>query len=239
MTRVEVCKKSRSLKGLSICFDLDGTLGDTVPDLVRVTNDVIATEGITQADYAKARSEVGLGSRHLISSILARAGHRVDPARFDAMQADFLCRYADDIAQLSTHFPGVVDTLQTLRSMGASLSVCTNKPSWLARPLPDALDMTVWFDRIVDGDEAPRSKPDPRHVFMAAGHHNAPRIVLVGDGLPDIAAARNANALGMLVTYGYSHEPQIRLRADVRLRNFRALTPTLLDRYVPAQTRRL
>jgi len=223
--------RSGSLAGLSVCFDLDGTLVDTAPDLVRVTNEVIATEGLSETHYKLARSVVGFGSRRLITDALDRHRHAVTPERLDAMQADFLRRYADDIARHSEPFPGVLKTLATLKSRGASLSVCTNKPGWLARPLLKALEMTDWFDTIVGGDEAPRAKPDPRHIFMAAGHRDGARIVMVGDSLPDMAAAQRARAFAVLMTHGYSHSPQIRLRADARLRNFRDLAPTLIDRY--------
>jgi hypothetical protein len=39
------------------------------------------------------------------------------------------------------------------------------------------------------------------------------------------------------MTYGYSHSPQMRLRADARLRNFRDLTPALIKRYELALAR--
>lgn len=241
MTRVDFVKKletsATTLSGLSICFDLDGTLVDTAPDLVRVTNEVIATEGLTETNYKLARSVVGFGSRRLISDALARGNHTVSKARLDEMQADFLKRYADDIARHSTPYDGVIDTLDRLKSLGASLSVCTNKPGWLARPLLKELAMTHWFDMIVGGDEAPRAKPDPRHIYMAAGHRKNTRIVMVGDSFPDMRAAQRAGALAVLMTFGYSHSPQIRLRADVRLRKFRNLTPALITRYGSAQTR--
>lgn len=233
----KIATTSASLSGLSICFDLDGTLVDTAPDLVRVTNEVIATEGLPETDYRLARSVVGFGSRRLISDALARADHSVEAARLDQMQADFLKRYAEDIARHSNPYAGVIETLDRLKSLGASLSVCTNKPGWLARPLLDELAMTHWFDTIVGGDEAPGAKPDPRHIFMAAGHRDSARIVMVGDSLPDMGAAQRAGAFAVLMTYGYSHSPQIRLRADARLRNFRNLTPALINRYGSAQAR--
>jgi phosphoglycolate phosphatase len=241
MTRVDSVKKSTTteapLTGLSICFDLDGTLVDTAPDLVRVTNEVIATEGLSETDYKLARSVVGFGSRRLITDALARASHSVTTTRIDEMQQDFLSRYADDISRLSNPYPGVIETLNKLKTLGASLSVCTNKPGWLARPLLEELSMSHWFETIVGGDEAPRAKPDPRHVFMAAGHRDNARIVMVGDSQPDMGAAQRSGAFAVLMTYGYSHSPQIRLRADARLRNFRDLTPALIKRYELALAR--
>ena len=39
----------------SLCFDLDGTLIDTAPDLVNTLNKVIAKEGLGPTDYEAAR----------------------------------------------------------------------------------------------------------------------------------------------------------------------------------------
>jgi len=105
---------SQTLAGLSICFDLDGTVVDTAPDLVRVTNEVIAGRG-----------------------------------HVDAMQTEFLDRYASSIDLLSLPFPGVVQTLGDLLALGADLSICTNKPGWLARPLLRKLDLDHYFTRII------------------------------------------------------------------------------------------
>ena len=230
-SRFHARRPDRPLAGLSVCFDLDGTLVHTAPDLVRVTNEVIAQEGVGETDYRLAARAVGFGSRRLLSDAFARASHSVSELRMDELQRMFLLRYADDISRLSRPYPGVRRTLVELAALGAELSVCTNKPGWLARPLLHRLNMTHHFVRIVGGDEAPRSKPDPRHVFMAAGHRDSARIVLVGDAAPDMGAAHNARALAVLMSYGYSYTPQIKQKADVRLREFRSLTPALLGRY--------
>lgn len=216
-----------------MCFDLDGTLVHTAPDLVRVTNEVIALEGLPDTDYAQAARVVGFGSRALLYGAFQRAGHTVSADRMDELQRIFLLEYSEDIARLSAPYPGVVDTLDRLIADGAELSVCTNKPGWLARPLLEALHMSRHFVRIVGGDEAPRSKPDPRHIFMAAGHRDVSRIAMVGDSWPDVRAGHNARVFTALVTYGYSADLQIRLRADARLRNFRALAPALWSWYRP------
>lgn len=231
MTRADARNFGQSLVNVSICFDLDGTLVDTAPDLVRVTNEVIAQEGLAETNYRLARAVVGFGSRRLISDALARGGKSVSAERMDELQQDFLKRYANSIADHSAPYPGVIETLQSLKDLGASLNVCTNKPGWLARPLLSELAMAHWFDRIVGGDDARASKPNPLHIFDAAGHQSSDHIVMVGDSWPDMESARRAGAFSVLVTYGYSHTPQIRLRAGTRLRSFRSLIPTLMDHF--------
>lgn len=222
---------NRPLAGLSICFDLDGTLVDTAPDLVRVTGEVIASRGHGPVNYRKARSAVGYGSRRMITDALSAVNDAATEAEIEAMQTDFFERYANSIDQLSRPFPGVEDTLTNLRNLGAELSVCTNKPGWLARPLLDKLALTHYFVRTVGGDEPRRRKPAPDHIFEAAGHRDSGRIVMVGDSFPDMRAAHNARVFAILMTFGYTPVPQIRLRAGSRLSRFRDIVPTLLNRY--------
>ena len=131
-----------NFRTLSVCFDLDGTLIDTAPDLVRVLDLVIAEEGLGKTEFSEARKAVGYGSRALIKGAFARANHEVSQEREDELQKLFLKLYADDICDLSRPFPGVVDTLKVLKNNGAELSICTNKPGYLARPLIDALGLT-------------------------------------------------------------------------------------------------
>ena len=221
----------QALAGVSICFDLDGTVVDTAPDLVRVTSEVIAGRGHRAVNYRKARNAVGYGSRRMIIDALAAVRDTATEAEIDDMQAEFLDRYAKSIDTLSKPFPGVEQTLAELIDLGADLSICTNKPGWLARPLLRKLDLDHYFTRVVGGDEPKQKKPAPGHIFAAAGHRDASRIIMVGDSWPDMRAAHNANVHFILMTYGYSPVPQIRLRADTRLSRFRDIVPTLCNRY--------
>jgi len=79
-----------TLSGLSLCLDLDGTIIDTAPDLVRVLNLVIAEEGLGEVDYEIARGQVSNGAKALIRSACARAGHKIEEDRVDELWHLFL-----------------------------------------------------------------------------------------------------------------------------------------------------
>ena len=209
-------------RNLSVCFDLDGTLIDTAPDLVRVLNVVIAQESLPPTDFNEARKAVGFGARALITGALSRAGHKVPEARIDELRELFLEIYAKNICQLSTPFPGVVDTLKALQQSGAELSICTNKPGYLARPLMEELGLSALFVRTIGSDDLARNKPHADHIWKAVGHRGHRRkIIMVGDSRPDVLAARNAKTPSIVMTYGYSTIPVIKLGADRILRSFR------------------
>jgi len=215
------------LTDLSICFDLDGTIVDTAPDLVRVTNEIIALEGLPETDYKKARLDVGYGSYALIKNAFFRCGHTASEDRIQELRELFLAAYAENIAELSKPYPGVLKVLNEMRRAGARLSVCTNKPGYLARPLLDALGMSQYFERIVGSDDVERNKPYADHIWAAAGHRRRGPIVMIGDSLPDVLAARAAKVPIIIMAYGYSATPVMKLGADRILRNFRELPPAL------------
>ena len=217
---------THTLKGKTICFDLDGTLVHTAPDLVRVLNLVIAQEGLPETNYKLAAKAVGYGARRLITEAFERAGHTASETRITELWHLFLKLYAENIAERSLPYPGVIETLNYLQRGGARLTVCTNKPGFLARPLIQELAMTHFFDRIVGGDEVEK-KPSPKHIWASAGHMRANDIAMVGDSYPDVRAAHNAKVPAILVTYGYSQIAAHKLKADVRIGNFRDLPSAL------------
>lgn len=216
-------------KGLTLCFDLDGTLVDTAPDLVRVLNLVIAQEGLPPADYKTMRALVGYGSEFMITEACRRENHTISERRTKELRNLFLKLYADDIARLSRPYAGVINTLRGWKSAGVNMAVCTNKPGYLARPLLSALRLDIYFDRIIGGDEAARSKPDARHIWHSAGHRDANRIVMIGDAYPDIRAAHNAGVKSILMQYGYTPIAPRRLKPDKILNDFREIPSALND----------
>ncbi len=218
---------SSALNNLSLAFDLDGTLVDTAPDLIRVLNEVTKPDGLAPVAVADARSLIGYGSMALIKKAYAGENRDLDDSHALQLQKTFLKLYADSLSQCSMPYPGVPEVLAELKRKGARLSVCTNKPGGMARPLLNQLGLSEFFDRIVGGDDVPNNKPAAQHIFAAVGHRGIAPIVMVGDGAPDVYAARAAKIPIVLMSYGYSPISMHTFGADAVLRNFRELPPAL------------
>ncbi|MCC5996697.1 MAG: phosphoglycolate phosphatase [Oceanicaulis sp.] len=215
----------QALAGARIAFDLDGTLVDTAPDLVRALNAAIAPAGLDPVPLDDVRAMVGRGARALIERAFDRAGRTAPPE--DELQAAlelFLAVYRAGIAELSRPFPGVEAALDELASAGARLSVCTNKPGWLAVPLLQELGLDDRFERIVGAEDAPAKKPDPAHLLTALG--GGPVVagdILVGDSSVDFETARAAGAGIILFELGYDEKPVRTLGADRLFTSFQDL----------------
>lgn len=96
----------------------------------------------------------------------------------------------------------VVPALQAFRQRGLRLVVVSNANGRL-RQLFDRLDLTRWFDAMLDSHEWGVEKPDPRlfHLALAESGAVAERTVHVGDLYHvDVAGARQAG-LGGAVLY--------------------------------------
>ena len=211
-----------SLAGATIAFDLDGTLVDTAPDLIGTLNMILAEEGLPALALDTARPFIGHGARWLIARGFEAAGSRLHPERVQVLFDRFIARYRARIAQESRPFPGCEAALDALSGAGATLAVCTNKPTGLSMALLEALGLASRFAAIIGPDSAPAAKPDPRHLqaAVAAAGGAMERAILVGDSATDVGAARAAGAGLILVSFGYTEVAAADLDHDA-----------LIDRY--------
>jgi phosphoglycolate phosphatase len=198
------------MRGVTVVFDLDGTLVDTAPDLMGAIDLILLQKGLAPAPHDLMRPLISHGSRAMLSAALDHLGRKLADAEFDAWWQDYLALYASNIAVRSRPFPGVLALLDRLEARGARLAVCTNKNEALSRRLLSALDMTRRFHAIAGRDTIPGAfKPDAAHVTGAIRLANGDpeRALMVGDSDVDIQAARRAHIPVIGVTFGYVHAP--------------------------------
>jgi phosphoglycolate phosphatase len=202
--------------GLTIVFDLDGTLVDTAPDLVDTLNAVFASEGLPPVPFAAARNMIGGGARRMIERGLAAEGRSCGADEIERLFGHFIEHYAAHIADRSRPFPALEAALDALAADGARLAVCTNKLERLSVMLLDALGLTPRFQAICGQDTFGMQKPDPeilrRTIWRAGGR--AERAVMVGDSKNDIDTARAAGVPVVAVDFGYTEIPVARLAPD-------------------------
>lgn len=197
---------AKDLSGLTVLFDLDGTLVDTAPDLIGTLNTLLVQRGYRPVAVAESKHLVGRGARALLEHGFAEAGARPeearDPALFDAFIADYVARIADR----SRPFDGAVAALDRLAGRGAILAVATNKRTDLSLALLDALDLTRRFAAVVGPDRVSARKPSGAHlrdaVALAGGDPG--RAVMVGDSTIDTGAARDAAMPCIVAGFGYN-----------------------------------
>lgn len=206
----------------AVIFDLDGTLVDTAPDLMRATNHVLATLGRRPITMAEVRSFVGHGARALIAMGCEATGEPVQPRAVETLYQEFVIYYAANIAAESKPYPGLTGLLDRCKAGGIHLGVCTNKLESLSVRLLTALGLNSYFGAIVGPDTIGIAKPDARPYFETLRRLGAPnaRSLLVGDSETDILTARAAGVPVIAVPFGYTPRPVAEFGPDRMISHF-------------------
>jgi phosphoglycolate phosphatase len=215
----------------TIAFDLDGTLVDTAPDLLRALDFALEKEGLNPPEDHEARNFIGAGARAMIERALAHTRVQFSREKVDGMFRQFLLHYEVHIADHSRPFPGVEEALTRLTEEGALLAVCTNKHVKYAEKLLGELKLAGRFAFIAGGDSFEFKKPDPRHLTEAierAGG-SVECAVLVGDSETDVITARAAEIPVIAVSFGYTDIPPAALGADQLIHKYEDLSAAVKE----------
>lgn len=199
----------------AVLFDLDGTLIDTAPDMIRALRSMQAQRGFNPIDYETGRSQVSNGAIGLL-----REGFPDSDVSFgDALHQEFLQVYSTDVASDSRLFPGLDTLLATLETAAVPWGIVTNKPAFLTTMILDMLDLAHRSAVTVCGDTLATRKPDPAPLIHAAelAALDPATTLYVGDAQRDIDAGRGAGMGTIAVAYGYitADDDAARWNADV------------------------
>ena len=206
-----------------VVFDLDGTLINTLPDILAALNQVMGGEGLREIHEDEGKTFIGGGAYNLIEQAFLAIGINPEDPRVETAFQQFLIKYEKDPTSRSQIYPGVKDCLGTLQLSGIKMGVCTNKPIGLTRKIISEMAMDHYFgDAILGGDSLHVRKPNPRHVvrvieLMGTGTND---VIMVGDSETDVKAARGAGVPIVVVDYGYTSIPHDLLGADAIISSF-------------------
>ena len=197
----------------TILFDLDGTLVDTAPDLMRAHNHVMNKFGYPTKSTEEIRNLVGQGAGAMLGrSIWGQAkkefGKVQDEKIKKEMVKDFVDFYGKNIVNESTLIKGVKNFLIWCEKNRISMAVCTNKQEHLAIDLLKKIGIYNFFEYVAGHDTFDYCKPDPRHltsiVEILDGDLN--KTLMVGDSETDANTAKNAGVPIILLKDGYTEK---------------------------------
>jgi len=226
----------------AIAFDLDGTLLDTIHDLAASVNALLAELGHPLLPEHAIRVMIGKGIANLVRRALALATG-VSPEAIDDVELEdaltrYQAHYAAQLGRGTLVFPGMRDGLLRLAAMGIPLAVITNKSTRFVRPHLAHAGIEHFFRVVIGGDDLPTKKPDPGPLeHVAALLEIAPdRLLMIGDSINDVLAARAAGSPVLVVPYGYNEgQPVESLDADGIVASLAAVADRV--RYVRSERR--
>ena len=197
----------------TILFDLDGTLVDTAPDLMRAHNHVMKKFGYQTKSTEEIRNLVGQGAGAMLGrSIWGQAkrefGKVQDKNVKEAMVRDFVDFYGKNIVNESTLINGVKDFLIWAKEKNISMAVCTNKQEHLAVDLLKKIGIYDFFEYVAGHNTFDYCKPDPRHLTSVIEILNGDikKSLMIGDSETDANAAKDAGIPVILLEDGYTEK---------------------------------
>ena len=179
-----------------ILFDLDGTLLNTLEDLLDATNAALRHFGRPQRTLQELRSFVGNGARNQLR--LSLSGREDDPD-LDAALEWYKAYYAEHCQIKTAPYPGVPELLERLKGEWP-MAIVSNKPDVAVKTL-----CAQHFPGIYALGEAPDCprKPAPDMVYKAMKAIGVDRCIYVGDSEADIRTAGNAGVPCVSVLWGF------------------------------------
>lgn len=203
-----------------LCFDLDGTLVDSAPDLTISLNLMLADMQLTPVTEESVRSWIGNGALKLIQRALTHAQlTQISEQQLLQAKALFFAAYANNVANLTFCYPHCQSVLAYLKNANVRMACVTNKPREFTLPLLHKLELADYFEVFICGDDLPSKKPDPAPVLAAIQQLDGSpaRGYMVGDSATDMISARDAGVGAIYATYGYNRGDSVDQYQPIRI----------------------
>ncbi|MEU3790233.1 HAD family phosphatase [Streptomyces fructofermentans] len=186
--------------GLSVIFDLDGTLVDSEPNYFEAGRQTLAEHGVTDFTWADHERYVGISTRETL--VLWKERYDLD-APLDVLLADKNRRYLE-LARASTRvYPQMRAFVELLAADGVPMAVASGSSREAVRAVLAGTGLDAYLRTVVSAEEVAHGKPAPDVFLEAARRLGAvpAECLVVEDAAPGAQAAHAAGMRCLAVPY--------------------------------------
>ena len=192
------------MKKLAI-FDFDGTIMDSVHDVVILLNKALAMYDfptLTSDEYVKY---LGGNIDEIVALVLE---DNYTPENVKMVKDTYLDMYYASPKENTIPFPKSVEILEKLQDMGVMIGINSNRFTDSIETFVDKFFNDIDFFMIMGHDFDYPSKPDPHAVLKMIENANISpdEAIYIGDSGTDIQTAKNAGIDCIIVRWGYGNE---------------------------------
>ncbi|WP_030147235.1 MULTISPECIES: HAD family hydrolase [unclassified Streptomyces] len=189
-----------NLGGISVIFDLDGTLVDSEPNYYEAGRQTLAEHGITDFSWADHERYVGISTQETVADWKERYGLR---ASVEELLAAKNRRYLE-LARSSTRaYPEMRDFVGLLAAEDVPMAVASGSSPEAIEAVLAGTGLDAGLRTVVSADEVAHGKPAP-DVFLEAARRLGARpedCVVLEDAAPGAAAAHAAGMRCIAIPY--------------------------------------
>lgn len=179
-----------------ILFDLDGTLLDTLEDILDATNYALTAHGFPMRTLQELRAFVGNGAAN---QIRLSCPEGTPPETVQAVLATYKPYYTDHCRIRTKPYEGIAEALAVLKEK-YPIAIVSNKPDAAVKAL--CADFFPGIYALGETPDCPR-KPDPAMVYRAMQAIGCDDCLYVGDSEVDVETAKNAKVKCLSVLWGF------------------------------------
>lgn len=192
----------------TIAFDLDGTLVDSLPDIVASFLHAFDARGLPRPSEAAVRATIGQPLEDMAAAF-------APPSEVGPLCDAYRAHYPRHFRDASAPFPGVPELLTALGDLGYARVVATTKRTAMARAFVEAMGLDGCVDHVQGTDGFPH-KPAPDVILHALRAVDGRGTWMVGDTVGDVLAGRAAGLKTYAVSWGTHGAERLReARPDV------------------------
>jgi phosphoglycolate phosphatase len=173
--------------GIAI-FDLDGTLIDSVYQILVALNLARVECDLESATFELIKKNIGLPFAKLNSDL------DLDLNKLQKLKNLFRERLHELILEDNLIYPGVLELLPIIKNSGTKIAVATSKPQILADAVIQNSDLRKYVD-FIQGTDDFEPKPNPEVIYRILSRFDSDSAFIVGDRTEDILAGLTANIL--------------------------------------------
>lgn len=207
----------------AVVFDLDGTLTDSIGQILNCTHATFDYLGLPQPEDKAIMSTIGLELGEALTSLLPEDKKHLGPSVTKDYREIFKSRR--DL-QLDNLFPGIEPLMKKLREHNIKIGYASGRSMQGIERTMNATFLGNYCDGICAGSEVP-SKPNPEmmHVLCRRLHVKEEHVLGAGDSGLDIKMYQNAGSLSLGVQTGvWSGDALMRLKPDMLIKSIGDLT---------------
>lgn len=187
-----------------IIFDLDGTLINSLEDLIDSCNAIMKYHKFPTYSYEAGKKLIGRGLRNLTRDGIPEE-YRDDEPFVDELTKMLLADYMTHYTKKTKPYPGIINLLNYLKANDIPFGVCTNKPDLMAKSLVSILFKDYDFIDVIGYTIDELRKPNPQATLALAERMGVKHeeCLYVGDSTIDYETAINAEMLPVLCSWGF------------------------------------
>ena len=186
-------------------FDFDGTLFDSVNDVVICFNKALTIYDFPTLTREEYIGFLGGNIDDIVSLVLK---DKNTPENMKKIKETYLSFYESSKKELSIPYPESHDILMKLQEKGVLVAINSNRFTYSIEHFVDKFFSDIDFFEIEGHNLGFPSKPDPYGVneIIRNADVSLDEVIYIGDSITDIETAKNAGIDCVIVKWGYGIE---------------------------------